>query len=115
LKNNKQKYSFLRALPSLNEGNAFLIIVLLLICFIGYLNTGSETSIIQAEEIAHCSTPIEIIEESGNDLKSASCGTADVTFYFEKRTESGDDTNHPDVVLTSGHNKGSPEHSIFLT
>jgi len=81
----------------------------------GYLNTGSETNIIQAEEITHCTTSLEIIDESGKDLKSASYEAAEVTFYFDKHIESENDSHHTDIDLTSGDNRGSPTHFLILT
>ncbi len=36
----------------MNDGNAFFIIVFLLACFMGYLNTGSETNLKRYEELS---------------------------------------------------------------
>ena len=81
----------------------------------GYLNTGSETNIIQAEEITYYITPIEVIEENGLYLTPATAGTTEVTFYFDKRIESENNSHHTDIVLTSGDNRGSPTHFLILT
>jgi len=111
LKNNKQKNSFLRALPSTNEGNAFFVIVLLLICFIGYLNTGSETNLKRYEEVSEYSINTEIFEETGIDLQIAPRSIIELTLTFDKCIEQINNSHQFQLLEASIDSRGSPNRA----
>ena len=95
----------------MNEGNAFFIIVLLLICFMGYLNTGSETNLKRYEELSEYDTKTKVFEESGLDQQITASSIIDLTLAIENRIELVNSSHHPELLESAGNNRGSPKRA----
>ncbi len=98
----------------MNEGNAFFIIVLLLVCFMGYLNTVSETNPKDSIETTQYYSPIETFEDNSKDLVCNPKKAVLAAFYNNQKILISTGTYYPETDSTSDDNRGSPEHTFIL-
>ncbi|MBE2226165.1 MAG: hypothetical protein IAE93_02440 [Ignavibacteria bacterium] len=114
MQNNKQSKSILKALPSIKEGNAFFVFMLLLVCFMGYINTVSETNPKDSIETTQYYSPIETFEDNSKDLVRNPKKAVLAAFYINQKILISTGTYYPETDSTSDDNRGSPEHTFIL-
>jgi hypothetical protein len=95
----------------MNDGNAFFIIVLLLVCFMGYMNTGSETNLKHYEALSEYNSNTEIFEESGINLHITQRSIVEVTLTFDKCIEQVNNSRRPQLLEASIDSRGSPKRA----